>query len=356
VILLAAAMHSIPWFVWLGFLAAIAGMIALDLGVFHRRDETPTFKSSIKWTAVWVSVALAFSGVVYQIYAGHWFPSGEPIEPGAGWRAVTDYLTAYIVEESLSLDNIFVMAIIFSYFRVPISAQHRVLFWGILGAVVMRGAMIFAGVALIHKFEWIIYVFGALLLYSAFKLLFMDDDQFDPESNPVVRIVRKWIPVSNVRDSKHFFIQENGRTTATTLFLALVMVETTDLMFAVDSIPAVIAVTQDPFLVFTSNIFAILGLRSLYFALAGFMETLKHLKTSLVFVLAFVGVKMLLVNTYKIPNTVSLAVIVGILTIGVIASLMSGKVQEELEAAIEHDEEIEHQEEQDAAAEPDENV
>jgi tellurite resistance protein TerC len=333
VILPLAVMSSIPWFVWVGFLVAIGSMIALDLGVFHSHNETPTFKSSIKWTAVWVAVALSFSGVVYQLYEGHWFPSGRvadsgPIEEGSGAEAVMAYLTAYIVEESLSLDNIFVMAIIFSYFRVPTAAQHRVLFWGILGAVVLRGAMIFAGVALLHQFEWIIYVFGVLLLVSAARLLIMEDAEFNPESNPVVRLVRKWMPISKVRDSEHFFVQENGRTAATTLFLALMVVETTDVMFAVDSIPAVFAVTRDPFLVFTSNIFAILGLRSLYFALAGFMETLKHLKTSLVFVLAFVGVKMLLVHHYPIPNVVSLAVIVGLLGVGVVASLMSATAED----------------------------
>lgn len=322
-----------PWFVWLGFLVAIGLMVALDLGVFHRRDETPTFRSAIKWTCVWVAVALAFTGVVYQLYEGHWLSGSRLAEQGDGAEAVMAYLTAYVVEKSLSLDNIFVMAIIFSYFRVPTSAQHRVLFWGILGAVVLRGAMIFAGVALLNRFEWVIYVFGALLLYSAARLLFMEDAEFNPESNPVLRLVRNWMPISKDRQSKHFFVQENGRTAATTLFLALVMVETTDVMFAVDSIPAVFAVTRDPFLVFTSNIFAILGLRSLYFALAGFMDTLRHLKTSLVFVLAFVGVKMLLSHHYPIPNIVSLAVIGGILAVGVIASLMASEAAAESSAS-----------------------
>ncbi|QDV72379.1 TerC family protein [Botrimarina mediterranea] len=311
-----------PWFVWLGFLAAIGLMVALDLGVFHRRDETPTFRSAIKWTCVWVAVALAFTGVVYQLYEGRWFAGSGLGKTGMGAEAVAAYLTAYVVEKSLSLDNIFVMAIIFSYFRVPLASQHRVLFWGILGAVVLRGAMIFAGVALLHRFEWITYVFGVLLLISAARLLMSGDDEFEPERNLTLRLIHRWLPISKARDTKHFFVTENGKTAATTLFLALVMVETTDVMFAVDSIPAVFAVTRDPFLVFTSNIFAILGLRSLYFALAGFMDTLKHLKTSLVFVLAYVGVKMLLAHHYPIPNLVSLAVIGGILGVGVVASLV----------------------------------
>lgn len=240
-----------------------------------------------------------------------------------GTTAALEYLTGYVLEKSLSLDNIFVIAIIFAHFRVPLQYQHRVLFYGILGALVMRGAMIAAGATLIARFDWVTYVFGTLLLVTAVRLLVVRSDTFDPESNIVFRLVRRFYPVSSSYDEDHFFTRLDGRRVATPLFLALVLVETTDLFFAVDSIPAIFAVTDDPFIVYTSNVFAVLGLRSLYFALAPFLGILRFLKASLVFVLAFVGVKMLLVHHHPIPTPVSLAVISGILFVGIVGSLVA---------------------------------
>jgi len=229
----------------------------------------------------------------------------------------------YLLEKSLSVDNIFVIAMIFAFFRVPLAEQHRVLFWGILGAVVLRAAMIAIGATLIERFDWIVYVFGGLLILSAVKMLVVRHDNIDPDRNVVVRLTRRLYPVSNEFDGSHFFTVVNGRSAVTPLFLSLVLVETSDVMFAVDSIPAIFSVTRDPFLVFTSNVFAILGLRSLYFALAGLMEKFRYLKMSLVFVLAYVGVKMMLSHHHPIPNLVSLAVIGGILSVGVLSSMVA---------------------------------
>ena len=233
------------------------------------------------------------------------------------------YLTGWVLEQSLSLDNVFVIALIFGYFGVPLSQQHRVLFWGIIGVLVMRGIMIGIGAILIAKFDWIIYVFGAILILTAAKLLFAGDHEVDPSKNPLVRLFRRLYPVTDGFRGSKFFVVENGKRAITPLFLALLVVETTDLVFAVDSIPAVFAVTRDPFLVFTSNIFAILGLRSLYFTLAGLMEKFRHVKMALVFILAYVGVKMILSHHYKIPDLVSLGVIATALTLGVVFSLRS---------------------------------
>jgi tellurite resistance protein TerC len=234
---------------------------------------------------------------------------------------MVQYLTAWLLEQSLSLDNVFVIALVFSYFGVPLSLQHRVLFWGIVGVLVMRGIMIALGAVLIARFDWIIYVFGGLLLLTAAKLAFAGDNEVDPSRNLFVRFFRRLYPVTEGFRGAKFFVLEEGRRRMTPLFLALIVVESTDLLFAVDSIPAVFAVTQDPFLVFTSNIFAILGLRSLYFTLAGLMEKFRHVKIALVFILAFVGVKMLLSHHYKLPDLLSLGVIAGALTLGVLASL-----------------------------------
>jgi tellurite resistance protein TerC len=263
-----------------------------------------------------------FNVFVYFLYAKNWFGwTHIHSHQLTGSQAAIQFFTGYVIEKSLSLDNIFVIAMIFAYFRVPLAEQHRVLFWGILGAVVLRGVMIAMGAALIERFDWIIYVFGALLILSAVKMLVIRHDNLDPGKNPLVRLTRRLYPVSHDFDGSRFFTTMGDRRAVTPLFLALVLVESSDVIFAVDSIPAIFAITRDPFLVFTSNVFAILGLRSLYFALAGMMEKFRYLKMSLVFLLAYVGVKMMLAHHYPIPNPVSLAIIGGILSVGVLASL-----------------------------------
>lgn len=311
--------------VWVGFLVFILAMVALDLGVFHRREEEVTVKSALGWTMVWVSLALAFNCVVYFLYE-----KGGPI-PGAhdtsGKDAAIQFFTGYLLEYSLSVDNIFVIALIISYFRVPPAMQHRLLFWGVLGAIIFRGIMIGIGATLMAQFDWIVYVFGVLLIVSAVKMLLAGEEEVHPENNWLVKITRRLYPVSSEYDGSHFFTRVAGVHAMTPMFLALLLIESSDVMFAIDSIPAIFAVTKDPFLVFTSNIFAILGLRSLYFALAGFLGKFRYLKMSLVFLLAYIGVKMLLSHhpQYKIDNVVSLAIICGILSVGILASLWADK-------------------------------
>lgn len=307
------------------FVVLVLLLLLLDLGVLNRRPHVISPREALAWTGFWIALSLVFAAAVYYIYEDNWFGIG--VQYGhdlRGWEASLLFLTAYVTEKSLSLDNIFVIALIFTYFGIPSKFQHRILFWGVLGALVLRGAMIAAGVALIHRFDWITYVFGGLLILTAVKLLVDRHDNLEPDKNLVVRWVRRFVPVSNEVNSGQFFIVADGVRTATPLFIVLVMVETTDLLFAVDSIPAVFAITSDPFLVFTSNVFAILGLRSLYFALAHVMDRFRYLKMSLVFLLAYVGVKMLLVHHYKIPPEVSLSVIAGILGVGVLASILGG--------------------------------
>ena len=308
------------WLVWIGFLAFVTAVVMLDLGVFHKEAREVSVAEAIAWTVVWISLALAFNVLIYFIYEENWldWPSVAAL---SGKDASIQFLTGYLLEKSLSIDNIFVIAMVFAYFQVPLAQQHRVLFWGILGAVVLRGIMIGLGVVLIENFSWIIYVFGVLLLISAAKMMVVRHDNFVPENNPGVKFVQRFLPVTQNFHGSRFIVTIEGRRFATPLLLALVLVETTDIMFAVDSIPAIFAVTRDPFLVFTSNIFAILGLRSMYFVLAGVMEKFRYLKSSLVFVLAYVGVKMLLSHHYPIPNLISLAVICGILSVGVLASI-----------------------------------
>ncbi|MDH5590788.1 MAG: TerC family protein [Gemmatimonadota bacterium] len=309
-------------FVWVGFVALIVGLLALDLGVFHRDDHVPTLAEALGWSGLWISLALAFAGVVYFLYENNWIGVGLAFpEDVSGAEASMAYLTGYILEKSLSLDNIFVIALIFSYFRVPLAHQHRVLFWGVLGALVMRGAMIGAGTLLIERFEWMTYVFGGLLLATAIRMLIAHHETMDPERSPVIRIARRFLPVTDGLRGERFIVVEDGRKMVTPLLLVLLLVESTDLLFAADSIPAILAITSDPFLVFTSNVFAILGLRSLYFALAPLLSRLRFLKASLVFILAFVGVKMLLAHTDPIPMRFSLAVILGILGVGIVASV-----------------------------------
>jgi tellurite resistance protein TerC len=298
---------------WVGFNLFILGMLALDLGVFHRKAHEVSLKEAAVWSAVWVTLALVFN-------AGLWYFRGA--DPAL------QFLTGYLIEKSLSVDNIFVIALLFTYFAVPSVYQHRVLFWGILGALVMRAVFILAGAALITKFHWIIYVFGAFLILTGIKMAIFRDAEIHPEKNPVLRLVRRLMPVTSDYRGKHFFVREAGRWAATPLFLVLMLVESTDLVFAVDSIPAIFAVTQDPFIVYTSNVFAILGLRSLYFLLAGVMQKFSYLKLGLSAVLVFVGVKMVLVDVYKIPTALSLAVIAALLAISIVASLVKARRDE----------------------------
>jgi tellurite resistance protein TerC len=318
-------MISFTTFIWISFLALIALVVALDLGVFHRKQHIVSLPEALGWTAIWISLALAFNVGVYYLYEFN--PSGWDIDTDelTGLEAAVQFFTGYLVEKSLSVDNIFVIAMIFSHFRVPLAEQHRVLFWGIFGAVMLRAFMIFGGIALLERFDWMVYLLGALLLFSAANMLVMRHDNLAPENNFIIKLVRRVYPVTTDHHGGHFFVRVNSVRSVTPLFLALVLVETSDVMFAIDSIPAIFAITRDPFIVFTSNIFAILGLRSMYFVLAGLMEKFRYLKMSLVFLLAFIGVKMLLVHHYLIPNFVSLAVIGGIMAVGILASMIAGK-------------------------------
>ena len=304
---------------WAGFNLFILAMLALDLGVFHRKAHEVSLKEATAWSVVWISLALIFN-------AGLWFFRGS--EPAI------EFFTGYLIEKSLSVDNIFVFALIFSYFAVPAAWQHRVLFWGILGALIMRAAFIFAGAALLAKFHWIIYIFGAFLIFTGIKMAIFRNAEMDPGKNPVLKLVRRLIPVTSEYRGDHFFTREAGRWMATPLFLVLILLETTDLIFAVDSIPAIFAVTDDPFIVYTSNVFAILGLRSLYFLLAGVMGKFSYLKLGLSGVLVFVGVKMVLVEVYKIPSPVSLGVIATILTVSIVASLRKARREEQAAMAV----------------------
>ncbi len=309
--------------IWVGFIVFILFMLALDLGIFNRNPHEITIKESLVWTIVWILLALLFNVGVYFFYEHHWLGIGDTVgHQTNGATASLNFLTAYIIEKSLSLDNIFVFALIFSYFDVPLRYQHRVLFYGILGALIMRGVMIAAGVVLIERFDWIIYVFGIFLIITAVRFLFASHEKLEPEKNPLFRLTRTMFPLTDEINSQRFFTKLNGKTAITPLFLVLILVESSDVLFAIDSIPAVFAVTHDPFLVFTSNVFAILGLRALYFTLAGVLKKFRYLKVSLFFLLAYVGVKMLLSHHYHIPPLVSLAIIAGILLIGIVASII----------------------------------
>jgi tellurite resistance protein TerC len=307
--------------VWGGFLAFFLLLLFLDLSVLHRESAELSVRQALFWTCVWVSVAFSFTLVIYGLYEHRWLDFVPGPGVGGGADAVVLYVTGYLLEWSLSVDNIFVIALIFAYLKIPALYQYRVLFWGIVGAIVLRGVMIVAGATLLARFDWMFYVFGAILLVSALRMLRDDDAERDFGSSFPARLVRRVMPVTDDLHRAHFFVRRNGRLHATPLFVALVMVELTDVVFAVDSIPAILSVTRDPFIVFTSNAFAILGLRSLYFAVAGLMAMFRYLKYSLVMILAFVGVKMLLISHFHVPNLVSLAIIVGTLAGGVLASL-----------------------------------
>jgi tellurite resistance protein TerC len=313
---------------WTGFILLILALLALDLGVFHRRDRAIGMGEALAWSGFWISLALVFNVAVFFIYEHDWMGVGYAgVTELDGSTAALQFFTGFVVEKSLSLDNIFVIALIFAYFQIPLAYQHRVLFWGILGALILRGIMIAAGAALILRFDWMAYVFGGLLLFTAVRMLVARHDNLEPEKSPVVRLARRLYPVAQDLHGNRFFVVLEGRRTMTPLFLVLILVEATDILFAIDSIPAIFAITTDPFLVFTSNAFAILGLRSLYFALAPLMDRFRFLKTSLVFLLAFVGVKMILTHHWPIPTPVSLAVITGILGVGIVASFAPAKLE-----------------------------
>jgi tellurite resistance protein TerC len=316
--------------VWGAFLALFLTLLFLDLSVLHRESAELSVKQALFWTTVWVSVALSFTLVIFGLYEHGWFGFHPSAEVATGKDAVVLFITGYLLEWSLSVDNIFVIALIFAYLKIPTLYQYRVLFWGIVGAIVLRGIMIIAGAALLRQFDWMFYVFGAILLVSALRMLREEDEDRDFGSSFPVRLVRRFVPVTADLERARFFVRREGVLYATPLFVALVMVELTDVVFAVDSIPAILAVTRDPFIVFTSNAFAILGLRSLYFAVAGLMAMFRYLKYSLVLILAFVGVKMLLAPLDRhVPNLVSLAIIVGTLAGGVAASLWATRREQE---------------------------
>lgn len=314
----AVATPPVHWAVWAAFVVCVLIFLALDLGVFHRQSHVVSFKEAFTWTLVWCALAMAFAGALV---------------PWRGRREAIEFVTGYVIELSLSMDNVFVIALVFAYFRVPSQFQHRVLFWGILGALVMRGAMIGAGAAVVQEFEWTLYLFGAFLVFSGIKMLFAKDEGIHPEKNPLIRLVRKLYPVSHELDGQKFRTWVNGRRALTPLALTLVMVETADLVFATDSIPAIFAVTTKPFIVFTSNVFAILGLRSLYFVLAGAIQYFGYLKYGLSLVLVFIGAKMLLDPhdappkwfQCEVPTGVSLAIVGGIILISIVVSVVKAR-------------------------------
>ncbi|HOA72820.1 MAG TPA: TerC family protein [Phycisphaerae bacterium] len=352
---------------YLGFITLVLILLALDLGVFHRHAHVISVRESLGWSAFWIALGLLFSGFIYLGYNNHWAGLGltpdimasKPVEVEGvglvynnGSQATLKYITGYLVEKSLAVDNIFVIAMIFSYFAVPAMYQHRVLFWGIVGALVMRGVMIAIGVELIHRFEWIIYVFGGFLVVTGIRMLFAGESHSTPDRNPLVKLARRLMPITERYHGQHFFVRggsaasheppvpgaeaetdavadtaKAGALMATPLLLALIMIEFTDLIFAVDSIPAIFAITADPFLVFTSNVFAILGLRSLYFALAGMIDKFHYVKVALSFVLILVGVKMLTHVRLKALlgenfNLYLLAAVLTILALGIVASIL----------------------------------
>lgn len=295
---------------WAGFSLFVLGMLALDLGVFHRKSHKVGIREALTWTAVWITLAMIFNVFIY-----YYFDKEKALE----------FFTAYLIEKSLSIDNIFVIIMIFSYFHVREEYQHKVLFWGIFGALVMRVIFIFSGIELIHKFHWLIYLFGGFLVLTGIRMLLSSDDKFEPEKNPLMKLARKIFPVTNDFVGDNFFVRREKVLWATPLFLVVVMIEGTDLIFAVDSIPAVLSISEDAFIVYTSNVFAILGLRSLYFALAGIEKYFQFLKYGLSVILVFVGVKMCITDLYKIPVEISLIVIIFTLAISMIASIIVKK-------------------------------
>jgi tellurite resistance protein TerC len=315
----------IPIF-WIGLLVVLVSMLVLDLGVFHKKARAQTTGEALAWSLFWIATALCFNAFIYFAYQNHWMDIGLAVGRELdGRQAAIEFFTAYVIEKSLSLDNIFVIAMIFTYFKIPLENQHRILFWGVAGALVMRALFITSGLALVEHFAWTTYIFGAVLLATAVKMLVERHDNLGPEKNALVRVVEKNFSVTSDFHGPAFFVRLDGRRVATPLFVALIVVEASDLLFAIDSIPAVIAVTRDTFLAFSSNAFAILGMRSLYFAIAPLIGRFRLLKLSLIFILAFVGMKMLLTHHYPIPTVVSLAFILGILGVGISASVLGAK-------------------------------
>lgn len=292
---------------WVGFGLFVVAMLALDLGVFHRKSRTVGMKEALVWSAVWIALAMLFFSGIW-----HWRGSEKGLE----------FFTGYLVELSLSVDNLFVFLLIFAYFKVPAQHQHKVLFWGVLGALAMRAIFIAAGITLMQKVHWILYVFGAVLVVSGLKMAFGKDRKVHPEKNPFLKLFRRLMPVTREYHGSRFFVKQEKGWLATPMFIVLLMLETTDQVFAVDSVPAVLAITTDPFIVYTSNVFAILGLRSMFFALAGVMKLFAYLHYGLAAVLVFVGAKMLVSGFWTVPTLLSLVVIVGLLAVAIIASLL----------------------------------
>lgn len=300
---------------WIGFHLLVFIMLALDLGIFNRKSHAISMKEALGWSAIWIVIAQAFNVFIYATF---------------GSDAAVEFLTGYVLELSLSVDNLFVFLLLFSYFKVPSAYQHKVLFWGIIGAQVMRAVFIAIGTVLIAKFHWILYVFGVFLVYTGIKMALDKGEEIEPETNPVLKIFKKFFPISHEYHESKFFVMINGVRHATVLFVVLLIVEATDLVFAVDSIPAVFAVTQNPLIVYTSNIFAILGLRSMYFALAGIMNLFHYLKIGLSFILAFIGVKMLIADFYHMPTWLALGVVAFVLGASIVASLIWPESQMEV--------------------------
>jgi tellurite resistance protein TerC len=300
---------------WVGFSVFVLLMLYLDLKVFHRKTHEVKIKEAVIWTIIWISLALLFN---YGVYL--WF----------GKEKAMEFLTAYVIEKSLSVDNLFVFIMIFSFFNVKTEYQHKILFWGILGALVLRIIFIIAGIQLIQNFHWIIYVFGAFLIYTGIKIPFEKDKEIQPDKNPLVRLFKKFMPVTNENHGDKFFVKINAKTFATPLFITLLVIEFSDLIFAVDSIPAVLAISSDTFIVYTSNVFAILGLRALYFALAGIVKYFRYLKYGLAAILVFVGTKMCISDFYKFPVVMSLLIILGLLTLSIILSLIIPEKKSEI--------------------------
>ena len=335
-----------PWWAWTGFAVFILAMLSIDLGLFNRKAHEPSYKETVGWSITWVSLAFIFNVLLY-FYAKEYF-AGDANAAQKSWDIALMFFTGYLIELSLSVDNLFVFLLIFSYFKVPKPFQHRVLFWGVLGALIMRIIMIFIGATLIEQFHWIIYIFGAFLIYTGVKMFKEEEAEIDPEKNPVVNFVTRFIPITRHYDGDKFFTVENGKKVGTLLFLVLVIVEVTDLVFAVDSIPAIFGITTDRFIVYTSNVFAIMGLRTFFFLLVSVIEKFHYLRVGLAFVLTFIGVKMVLpligdgaalalnqmgypaaAETVKhydhIPTWISLVVVVGALALSIILSLIFPK-------------------------------
>jgi tellurite resistance protein TerC len=324
-----AVLEVTPWH-YAGFVACVIVFLALDLGVFHKTAHVVKFKEAISWTTLWVTLSFAFGLFIAPAMIGGWER-----------QDTVEFVTGYVIELSLSMDNVFVIALIFTYFRVPPQYQHRVLFWGILGALIMRGVMIAIGAAVIKQFAWTLYLFGAFLVFTGIKMLFVSDEGVQPDKNPVLRLAKKFFPVTPEFHGQKFSLRESGRIVLTPLALVLLMVETTDLIFALDSIPAIFAITTEPFLVFTSNVFAILGLRSLYFVLAGAIDYFRYLKVGLSFVLVFIGVKMLIDPhgappkwfQYKIEADLSLIIVGAIILTSMALSVVAGRREKKARTA-----------------------